>query len=228
MDAYLNRLVTYKAQQPLRISYGNAQRPASDTSSTKPPKVAAKAQKAPAVSKTATTPAVAQTPKTAAAHPAKGSGNLGPLPYTIQVSSYRNSQKSIEVATQLKNKGDPAFTSPVLIPEKGRWHRVYIGFYQTFAEAKKAANRLKKRNFSYTEVAKKPLAVQVGMTDSYKDARAFKARLREKGYMAYSLLDRKGRKKTRILVGAYGSQKEARYLIEQLKKDGFTATALPR
>jgi cell division septation protein DedD len=87
---------------------------------------------------------------------------------------------------------------------------------------------LKKRNFSYTEIVKKPLAVQVGMTDSYKDAREFKARLRDKGYMAYSLLDRKGRKKTRILIGAYDSENEARQLIEQLREDGFTTQVLPR
>ena len=68
----------------------------------------------------------------------------------------------------------------------------------------------------------------MGITDSYRDAREFKARLRDKGYMAYSLLDRKGRKKTRILVGAYSSENEARHLMEQLQKDGFTTAVLPR
>ena len=48
------------------------------------------------------------------------------------------------------------------------------------------------------------------------------------GYMAYSLLDRKGRKKTRILIGAYGSKMEAMQLMEQLQKDGFTTQVLPR
>ena len=100
--------------------------------------------------------------------------------------------------------------------------------YQSLDEAKKAAGRLKKRKFSYVEIAKKPLAVQVGLADSYKDAREFKSRLRDKGYMAYSLLDRKGRKKTRILVGAYSSENEARQLMEQLQKDGFATTVLPR
>jgi len=46
--------------------------------------------------------------------------------------------------------------------------------------------------------------------------------------MAYSLLDRKGRKKTRILIGAYGSKMEAMQLMEQLQKDGFTTQVLPR
>ncbi len=228
MDAYLDHLVNYKAHKPLRISYGADQKPASGLSETKALKAAAKVQKAPALAKAPQRPAVPKTPKAAAVRAPGGTGNLGPLPYTIQVSAYRDSQKSIEVATKLKNNGDPAFTSPVWIPGRGPWHRVYVGFYQTLAEAQKAAARLKKRKFSYTEIVKKPLAVQVGLTDSYRDAKEFKARLRDKGYMAYSLLDRKGRKKTRILIGAYGSEKEARQLIEQLQKDGFSTTVLPR
>jgi cell division septation protein DedD len=115
-----------------------------------------------------------------------------------------------------------------VIPGKGQWHRVYVGFYQSLDEAKKAAGRLKKRQFHYIEIAKKPLAVQVGLADSYKDAKEFKSRLRDKGYMAYSLLDRKGRQKTRILIGAYGSKMEAMQLMEQLQQDGFTTQVLPR
>jgi tetratricopeptide (TPR) repeat protein len=228
MDAYLDHLVTYKAHRPLRISYGIDQKPVSDGSGKKPLKATAKVQKAPAVQKEPKKPAATKTTKTAAVRAPKGTGNLGPLPYTIQVSAYRERQKSIQVATKLKNNGDPAFTSPVSIPGKGQWHRIYVGFYRTLTEARKAAARLKKRKFRYTEIVKKPLAVQVGMTDSYRDAGEFKARLRDKGYMAYSLLDRKGRKKTRILIGAYGSEKEARRLIEQLQKDGFSTAVLPR
>jgi cell division septation protein DedD len=150
------------------------------------------------------------------------------LPYTIQVSAYRDPQKSLAVATKLKKNGDPAFTCPVMIPGKGKWHRVFVGFYQSLDEARKAAGRLKKRKFHYVHIAKKPLAVQVALTNSYIDAREFKSRLRDKGYMAYSLLDRQGRKKTRILIGAYSSEDEARQLIEKLQQDGFAAAVLPR
>ena len=230
MDAYLDHLVKYKAHQSLRISYRTVQKPTGDAPKTKPLRTAAKVDKRPAVPKAPKTkkPAAFKTREVDAARPPKGTGNLGPLPFTIQVSAYRDSQKSIDVATKLKNNGDPAFTSPVWIPGKGQWHRVYIGFYQTLAEAKNAAARLKKRNFNYIEIVNKPLAVQVGLAESYKDAREFKARLRDQGYMAYSLLDRKGRKKTRILIGAYDSEKEARKLIEQLQKDGFSTAVLPR
>ena len=62
-----------------------------------------------------------------------------PLPYTIQVSAFRDLQTSNQVAKKLLTKGDRAFTCPVQIPGKGNWHRVYIGYYKTHEEAKVAA-----------------------------------------------------------------------------------------
>ncbi len=241
VDPYIDRLKKYKARRPLRISY------AAEISSQqqmvavkKPPEVQSRAQK-PSAARPHKAPIKQQKPPAAkplkvatkqekppASGSPKSAGNPGPLPYTIQVSAYRDLQKSMAVATKLKKNGDPAFTCPVLIPGKGKWHRVFVGFYQSLDEARKAAGRLKKRKFHYVHIAKKPLAVQVALTDSYMDAREFKSRLRDKGYMAYSLLDRQGRKKTRILIGAYSSKDEARQLIEKLQKDGFTTTLLPR
>jgi len=220
MDFYLDHLISYKAHKPLRISYATAKTPDKKAAGAKTPNNKASLVKTPK--------ATVKAKKPRAARPQIPAGNLGPLPYTIQVSAYRDQQKSIDVATKLKRNGDPAFSCPVVIPGKGQWHRVYVGFYQSLDEAKKAAGRLKKRKFHYVKIAKKPLAVQVGLADSYKDAREFKSRLRDKGYMAYSLLDRKGRKKTRILIGAYGSKMEAMQLMEQLQKDGFTTRVLPR
>lgn len=213
LDPYIDHLINYKAHRPLQISYATQNEPdpaVVDVKVNKPLKAAAKPKKP-----------TAMPPKLA-------SGNLGPLPYTIQVSAYRDPQKSLDAATELKNKGDPAFTCPVLIPGQGEWNRVFVGFYQSLDEAQKAAGRLKKRKFHYVQIFNKPFAVQVGLADSYKEALEFKARLRAKGYMAYSLLDRKGRQKTRILIGAYSSENEARQLTEQLQKDGFTTQVLPR
>ena len=220
MDSYLDHLINYKAHKPLRISYATAKTADNEATVVKTPKNTAAMAK--------TTRAAPKAKKPPPERSQMPTGNLGPLPYTIQVSAYRDQQKSIDVATKLKKRGDPAFTCPVVIPGKGEWHRVYVGFYQSLDEAKKAAGLLKIRKFHYVEIARKPLAVQVGLTDSYKDTREFKSRLRDKGYMAYSLLDRKGLKKTRILIGAYGSKKEAMQLMEKLQKDGFTTRVLPR
>ena len=152
LDPYIDNLLNYKAHKPLRISYAtqNAPDPVMDVKVNKPLKADVKPKKP-----TATPPELS-------------SGNLGPLPYTIQVSAYRDPQKSLDAATKLKNNGDPAFTCPVLIPGQGEWHRVFVGFYQSLDEARKAAGRLKKRKFNYVQVAEKPFAVQVGLGQGFR------------------------------------------------------------
>ena len=123
MDSYLDHLVNYKAHKPLRISYATAKTPDNEATVVKTPKNKATIAKTPRAAPKAKKPPPER--------PQIPTGNLGPLPYTIQVSAYRDQQKSIDVATKLKKNGDPAFTCPVVIPGKGEWHRVYVGFYQS-------------------------------------------------------------------------------------------------
>jgi cell division septation protein DedD len=150
------------------------------------------------------------------------------LPYTIQVSAFRDLQKSNQVVRKLLTKGDRAFTCPVQISGKGKWHRVYIGYYNTREEAKVAAAGLKKRSFRYVRIAKKPYAVQVGLVGSEKEAQELKSRLQAKGYLAYSLPAGTEQSLTRILIGAYESKEAAAILTNQLQNDGFNAKILPR
>ena len=150
------------------------------------------------------------------------------LPYTIQVSAFRDLQMSNQVAKKLLTKGDRAFTCPVQISGKGKWHRVYIGYYKTHQEAKVAAAGLKKRSFRYVRIAKKPYAVQVGLVDSEKEVQDLKSRLQAKGYLAYSLPAGTEQSQIRILIGAYESKEAAANLTNQLQKDGFSAKILPR
>jgi tetratricopeptide (TPR) repeat protein len=225
MDPYIDRLKKYKAQQPLRISYAPEKGSRQEVALKKAPLPDAQPKKLPDEKKKRTRSGQ-EKPK--AAPQPNPVANLGPLPYTIQVSAFRDLQKSLAVAANLKKNGDPAFNCPVSIPGKGQWNRVFVGFYQSLGEAKKAAARLKKRKFQFVQVARKPLAVQVGVADSYKQAQEIKSRLRARGYMAYSLLDRRKRRKTRVLIGAYSSEGEAELLIKQLQQDGFATKLLPR
>ena len=146
---------------------------------------------------------------------------IKPLPYTIQVSAYRDPKTSNRVARKLITGGDPAFTSPVDLPEKGKWYRVYIGNYSTLAEAKTAAAGLKNRKFHYVHIAKKPFTIQVGHPASESEAQKLEARLKAKGYLAYSLPVVSGQNQIRVLIGAFESRSAAASLAEQLKEDGF-------
>jgi tetratricopeptide (TPR) repeat protein len=208
--SYIEHLNAYKAGQPLRIDY-----PASS------PRVEAQTVNKPfsaAVGRNLALPA-ARPPAAVMAEP---------YPYTIQVSAYRDPAKSVRAAATLANKGDPAFACPVHIPGKGLWHRVFIGSYQSMAEAQRAAGELKKRKFHYAQVSRKPYAVQVGLFDSDPASRQVISRLRAKGYFTYSLPARNQPGQTRLLIGAYGTRDEADRLAEQLLKDGFDSRVLAR
>lgn len=222
---YMTHLDAYRSQQSLQINY------AADRSSKTPEakfslKTKTREQSTPAP-QTAKAVTAAVTPPPAAAaqeentDPLPQPASTAALPYTIQVSAFRDPQTSNQVAVKLLNGGDHAFSCPVEISDKGKWHRVYIGHYQTYQEAKASAAGLKKRNFRYVHVTKTPYAVQVGLVSSEQEAQNLKSRLREKGYLAYSLAAGSGQNQTRVLVGAYESEQAAEELANQLKKDGF-------
>jgi tetratricopeptide (TPR) repeat protein len=149
-------------------------------------------------------------------------------PYTIQISSLRDKQRSNRVVKKLRKKGDPAFSSFVRIPGKGDWYRVFIGSYATVEEVKTAALELKKRRFRYVKVVRKPYAIQVGISDSEKELKALEADLWSKGYVVYSMPDRKAQGKTRLLLGAFTTEEEATRLSERLRDEGFSPQVVRR
>jgi tetratricopeptide (TPR) repeat protein len=228
---YMNHLNNYRSQQSLRINYSAAhQHSKTDnlkvslkTKTKDKPAHASKKEKIVTPSQTRKAVAAAET-KIIEILPLPSK----PLPYTIQVSAFRDLQMSNQVAKKLLTKGDRAFTCPVEISGKGKWHRVYIGHYKTQEEAKVAAAGLKKRSFRYVRIAKKPYAVQVGLVGSQKEVQELKSRLQAKGYLAYSLPAGTAQSQTRILIGAYESKEAASNLTNQLQKDGFSAKILPR
>jgi cell division protein FtsN len=208
------------AQKVAAASRPETQKPAVEPQLKKPaepvpgPSPAVKTQK----------PAIDSKTRMAAAAPQKKkvlTPQIKPLPYTIQVSAYRDPKTSNRVARKLITGGDPAFTSPVDLPEKGRWYRVYIGNYSTLAEAKTAATGLKNRKFHYVHIAKKPFTIQVGHPASKSEAQNLKSRLKTKGYLAYSLPAATDHSRIRVLIGAFESRAAAASLAEQLKEAGF-------
>lgn len=237
---YMAHLNTYRSRQPLLINYAAAPKHSKTkniktslkTKTKDKPAHASKEKKIvtpPQTKKIVETPETKKIAKTTETKKIKASPSPPkPLPYTIQVSAFRDLQTSNQVAKKLLTKGDRAFTCPVQIPGKGNWHRVFIGYYNTHEEAKVVAAGLKKRSFRYVRIAKKPYAVQVGLVGSEKEVQELKSRLQAKGYLAYSLPAGTGQSQTRILLGAYESKAAAANFVKQLRKDGFRAEILPR
>jgi tetratricopeptide (TPR) repeat protein len=149
-------------------------------------------------------------------------------PYTIQISSYREKEKSNTKAMELRKAGDMAFTSYADIPGKGVWHRIFIGFYTSESEAEKAAAKLKKRNFPYADVRIMPYAVQAGSSESDQELKKIEADLMAKGYIPQIAPDRNDSRKSRLLIGAFKTEEKAEVVAKRLKEKGFNAKIVRR
>jgi hypothetical protein len=66
---------------------------------------------------------------------------------TLQTASLRSASAAIEMVKQLKKMGFPAYTATINIPDKGLWHRVRIGAFETIQKAKKMKVKLQRKNF---------------------------------------------------------------------------------
>lgn len=149
----------------------------------------------------------------------------GAYPYTVHVSSFKTKEKSSSVAMKLREKGIPAFTCPAHIPGKGKYYRIFVGFYGNFEETRKAALKLEGRKDLYPLEAKLPYAIQVGIFDSDQEVKMLEADLRSKALLTYSIPNRN---KIQVLVGAFRTKKEAARLAKELQMEGFQTKVIQR
>ncbi len=149
-------------------------------------------------------------------------------PYMIQVSSYKSKEDSMREAMILRDKGDSVCISHARITGKGDWYRVLVGFYRTPEEAQKAVLELKKREYRQAFVVRPPFTVELGFFSGDETLKKLKADLISKGYSAYSLPNRATKNKTRLLVGAFWTEKEAETVIKDLQKEGFKPKVVRR
>ncbi len=63
--------------------------------------------------------------------------------FTIQVASFQYKTRAEIVANGLKQKGYQPVISPKELPEKGTWHRVFVGDFGSEEEAKSLLDELK-------------------------------------------------------------------------------------
>jgi hypothetical protein len=157
-----------------------------------------------------------------------GSGKPSAYPYTIHVSSFKNKHVANSVAMKLKKEGIPAFVCPAQIPNRGEYHRIFIGFYKTFKETRKAALKLKGVKNLYPLEAKMPYAIQVGTFNSDQELKKLEADLQSKTYLAYSVPDMAENSKTKLLLGAFRTEKETAVLTKKLQNEGFEAKVIMR
>jgi len=66
--------------------------------------------------------------------------------FTLQVAAVQNAASAVELLDVLKEKGYPAYTLTITIPEKGMWYRIRVGEFLNKDDAQRIQARLKRDN----------------------------------------------------------------------------------
>lgn len=153
------------------------------------------------------------------------------LPYTIQISSFRDRKTAFRIGKKYRDRGDTAFFSLIHIPSKGGdWFRLFIGLYETVESAEQAAEVLKQRKFRHIRVIKKSYAVEIETGDAGRTMEQTMQDLLQKQYLPYRLPSASagagGRE--RLFIGAFESEKAAAPQVEKLRNDGFSPRIVKR
>ena len=76
--------------------------------------------------------------------PKMESENILNVPFTIQVSSFKEKDKAEKILAQLKQKGfSDAYIKASDLKEKGTWYRIYVGRFDTKPEAESTLTKIK-------------------------------------------------------------------------------------
>ncbi|MBI4620316.1 MAG: SPOR domain-containing protein [Desulfobacterales bacterium] len=76
----------------------------------------------------------------------------GKYPYTVQVRAYKERDLAIKEVITLRNKGLGAYSTPVLLANKGKWHRIEIGVFKSGGRLSEAMRSKKKKELKYLTV----------------------------------------------------------------------------
>ena len=136
-----------------------------------------------------------------------------PAPYSLQVGSYRTDDAARGVVRDLGRRGMKAFLSPVLLPDRGEWVRVYVGAFGDSVSARAALDELTSGGaVEEGSVRITPLSFLLGEYPTAEEAEARISGLAARGIPAYAL----GEGPVRVWAGAFQDESESRVLASAL------------
>lgn len=203
MDAYEERLALYEAHKPLR--------------DTRP--VVLRKDKIIEPVKQPPSPAPADMPVPKAPEQIHILTCDGECPYSVQAGSFKDYAKSYDEAMKLKEKIGTAFNSYSSAKKGGGgWYRVLTGAFKTLNEAQKAASGLKEMGIHGAFPVKTPYVITILDTPRRKELQ----RLEADKFIYYKVKDGKGAEK--LFIGAFETEKDAKYFSARLKEKGYKIT----
>ena len=148
-----------------------------------------------------------------------------PAPYSLQVGSYRTADAARGVVRDLGRRGMKAFLSPVVLPDKGEWVRVYVGAFGDSAAARAALDELTSRGVVEAgSVRVTPLSFLLGEYPTAEEAETRISSLAARGIPAYVL----GDGPFRVWAGAFQDESESRVLASALDAESTEEIRLSR
>jgi len=144
-------------------------------------------------------------------------------PYSIQNASFPDFDMAVKATERHQKAGLPSYYVKVNLGKKGIWWRVYIGHFQTQAEADKARQ---KYGLLDSMVRKTAYANLIGVFPSEDKLAAIRSRLDEMQLSPYVIEERPNR--LRLYVGAFLTLKGARDQKIELQKKGVQCQIVQR
>lgn len=164
-----------------------------------------------------------------AAPPAQKPATAEPLPFTIQISSFRDPNTAFQVGRKYREKGDAVLISQIHIPSKGGdWYRLFMGVFPTYDDAAAGAEVLKQRKFRHTRVSKKPLSIQVLPAGAGVSPDDLEQELLDKNHLPFRRPAAVAGAPDLLLIGAFESEAAAAGHMERLRADGFIVRLVGR
>lgn len=146
-------------------------------------------------------------------------------PFLIHVSSVQKSDVAEKFVDRKTNDGTIHLATLVTLPKKGRWYRLLVGRFKTLNAAGSHIQKLKQSGVigGYARPVKLPFTLLISTGQSLVSSQRKIQALRNKHLLAY-LSPSAGNSETYdILLGAYGSEKEATQCAKIALKNGISA-----
>jgi succinoglycan biosynthesis transport protein ExoP len=144
-------------------------------------------------------------------------------PYSLQAGSFKSLQQFYKAISLLRNRGLLPYGNQVDLGEKGRWFRVFVGYFETLEEAEEfrksvgiTAGRIV--NTAYTN--------EIGYFALKSDMEEKVRSIEEAGYLPYSIGD--PQVGYRLLAGAYITKEGAAQMARELKEAGIESRVVLR
>lgn len=147
-------------------------------------------------------------------------------PFSLLVSSFEVPSYALKETRRLRVAGYPAFTLPAVIPEGLKVRRVYVGRYQTAAEARAAGATLMAGGIlDEFAVQRLPFAIELAPPNGPEAARALREKCEALGYLPEEV---GGGKSRRWLLQAFPTRQEADAVAAALAAPGIAPTVVER